>query len=247
MTLRQKLPHLHYARMMGILVVFVTGGILHLAAQVPTAPTNAVPGGAATSITNSIASINLLTYRVGPGDKLSFRIEEDRDNAMARSILLVTPGGEVELPFLGRFMVAGKSLPQLTKEIKELLEKDYYHHATVRLALEDVAPKIPSGTGPAIVVKLKQIRVVGAVRRQGYQEIPADEKYMLSQAILKADGFTSFADGKKVRVIRKKTEGGSTEQVVNVNSILIDGKIENDIELQPDDTVIVKESFFKGF
>ncbi len=87
----------------------------------------------------------------------------------------------------------------------------------------------------------KQIHVVGLVRLQGAQDIPSDEKYLASQAISRAGGFSPFANGRKVQIFRKASDGKIERITVDVLSVLKDGKLQNDAELQPDDTVLVPE------
>ena len=65
------------------------------------------------------------------GDKLSFRIDEDKEEP---KVLNVTDSGEIELPYnLGRFSAANKTCKRLAQEIKATVEKEYYHRATVHL------------------------------------------------------------------------------------------------------------------
>lgn len=74
----------------------------------------------------------------------------------------------------------------------------------------------------------------------GPQEIPDDESYTVSKAILKAGGFSDFADKKKVKLIRAK--GGDASKrtiVVNVSDIWEKGKVENDVTLEPEDLIFV--------
>lgn len=190
-----------------------------------------------------MVGVNLEKYRIGPGDKLNFRVQEDQGHVPA--ILLVSPAGEVEVPYVGRVMVGGLSLKEAGQKLKKLLEKDFYFQATVLLALEDLAPKLvgPGGaTQPGI--KAKQIRVMGAVKIQGVQDMPDDEPYMISQAIIKAGGFTSFGDGRRVRITRKNAEGKVEHTYVNVDAIIKDGEIDKDVELKDDDLIYVKEKIW---
>src|SRR5947199_1645573 len=55
-------------------------------------------------------------HRIRPGDKLSFRVEEDREEP---KLLPVTDSGEVELPYnFGRLIAANKTCKALAQEIK---------------------------------------------------------------------------------------------------------------------------------
>ncbi len=186
--------------------------------------------------TNATTMVHPDTFIISVGDRLSYRVVEDREDT---KLIQVTPAGEIEVPYLGRVVVAGKSLTQAAREIKALLEKELYFQATVILSVEEVARKSTGHTGEPM--RLKQIFVVGQVRVQGGQDIPPGEKYLLSHAIIKAGGLGSFANGRKVQIIRKTPDGKTKRVVADVLSVLKEGKLENDVELQPDDMIIVPE------
>ena len=185
--------------------------------------------------TNGIPHISSETYILMVGDRLDFRVIEDGDPSR---LLVISPTGEIDVPYYGRVQVTGKTLIQAGQIIKSLLEKDLYYRASVILALDETAPKMGGALGGG---KLKQIYVVGQVRMQGSQDIGVDEKLLISRAIVKAGGFGSFANGRKVKIIRKLADGKKDEIIVDVLSVLKEGKTENDVELKPDDMVIVPE------
>ena len=171
-------------------------------------------------------------YTLSPGDKVSFRVLESRDEPVS---LIVAPSGELEIPYLGRRLVMGKSIPEVERELKTEYEKDLYYTATVQIGVEAINA-VPENR------VIRRIYVTGQVPQQGAQEIPDNETFTLSKAILRAGGLASFANGRKIRVVRKGQDGKKEDQiVVDVLSILEDGKVENDIELQPDDLIIVPE------
>jgi len=207
-----------------LLIAFQTPTLRPDPATAPAASTNLVAQPAEIPSEND-------TYVISNGDKLNYRVIEDRDDPR---VLSVSPTGEIEVPYYGRFQVAGKTLAQAAADIRKALEKDLYNRATVLISVEDTARRAAS-------LKPKQIFVVGQVRSQGAQELPADEKYMLSQAIVKAGGFSSFANGKRVQVIRKTPDGKGERLTVDVQAVFRDGKIENDIPLKPEDMIIVPE------
>ncbi len=74
-------------------------------------------------------------HKLNRGDKLSFRVVEDRDNKPPES-LAVTDSGEVNIPLIGPVAAAGKSVAQLSAEVKARLEREYYYHATVVMGLD---------------------------------------------------------------------------------------------------------------
>src|SRR4029077_5486456 len=113
--------------------------------------------------------------KLGPNDFVSFRVVEDRDNDSQR--LRVNDSGELEVPYIGLVPAQGKTCRELAYNIKSALEKEYYYHATVILAVDKVSEKSRG-----------KIYVYGAVKSQGPQEIPTDETYTISKAIIRAGG-----------------------------------------------------------
>jgi polysaccharide biosynthesis/export protein len=165
-------------------------------------------------------------HRIRPGDKLSFRVAEDREDAKP---LTVTDSGEVELPQpFGRFYAAGKTCRSLAQEIKVALERDYYKIATVVVGLD----AWNNVRGKAYVS--------GQVSKPGPVNIPVDSPLKLSQAILLAGPPTQWAKLSSVKVVRQRRDGTQT-MVINVEDILNKGRLERDIPLEPDDLVIVPE------
>ena len=74
--------------------------------------------------------------RLGTDDFVSFRVVEDRDNVSQR--LRVNDNGELEVPYIGLVPAQGRTCRELAYNIKAALEKEYYYHATVILAVDKV-------------------------------------------------------------------------------------------------------------
>jgi protein involved in polysaccharide export with SLBB domain len=187
-----------------------------------TARTNAA-GAAPINLTGYVPDDK---YKLRVGDKVSLQIAEDRD--LPRS-LMVADSGELDVPYVGRVAAADKTCKQLAEELKTRLEKEYYHRATVIIAL-DVANKL-----------LGRVYVWGQVRNQGAIEVNVNENLTAGKAILRAGGFGDFANKKKVKVVRGGGTAGMAKQSFELNmvDILENGKTEKDISLQPDDFIIV--------
>jgi protein involved in polysaccharide export with SLBB domain len=165
-------------------------------------------------------------YKLRVGDKVSLQIIEDRD---APKSLVVADSGELDVPYVGRVAASDKTCKQLADELKTRLEKEYYHRATVVIAL-DVANKF-----------LGRAYVWGQVRNQGPIDIAVNENLTAGKAILRAGGFGDFANKKKVKVVRGGATDGAAKQSFELNmvDILEKGKTEKDVVLQPDDFIIV--------
>ncbi len=164
------------------------------------------------------------------GDRLSFRIGEDEDDPKPLS---VTDSGDLEVPYIGRFPAVGKSCKQLAGELKAELEKEYYYHATVIVAVD------------VMTRSRGKVYLVGPVRAPGPQEIPSDEVLTLSKAILRAGGFSDYADKHSVRVTRKGSGGEDRKFTVNVAEILEKGKTDSDLRLEPGDLIYVPERLIR--
>ncbi len=196
-----------------------------------TAP-NGTPSGEVSKMVRTLMAANLSTYvpddkyKLRIGDKVSLNVLEDRDVPHS---LTVTDSGELDVPLLGRVTAADKTCKQLAEELKTELEKKYYYRATVVLSL-DAANKL-----------LGRVYVWGQVKNQGPLDMLIDEKLTAGKAILRAGGFGDFANKKKVKVVRAGDGKGGNKEVkeLNMQDILENGKTENDIVLQPDDSIIV--------
>src|SRR2546423_8477606 len=178
-------------------------------------------------LSNTTRSMILLDDRqkLGPGDRITYRVLEDQDDPRA---LTITDSGQLEVPYLGLVQAAGKTSLQLAKEIKGLLEKELYYQATVIIALELVNKTRVTG----------KVYVTGQVRNKGGFEIPAGETLTVSKAILNAGGFSDFSDKKNVRLVRKTADGPKSFSI-NVQEIWEKGKLQMDLVVQPDDLIVV--------
>ncbi len=190
-----------------------------------TAVEPAGPGTAGNTVmrTNSMAVLDD-KKRLGSDDFVSFRVVEDRDNESQR--LRVNDNGELEVPYIGLVPASGKTCRELAYNIKSALEKEYYYHATVILAVDRVSEKSRG-----------KVYVYGAVKGQGPQEIPTDETYTVSKAVIRAGGFGDFADKRKVKVTRKNGQ----DMVVDLKRVIEQGHSEDDVVLRPDDQIYVPQ------
>jgi polysaccharide export outer membrane protein len=162
--------------------------------------------------------------KLGANDFVSFRVVEDRDNDSQR--LRVNDSGELEVPYIGLVPAQGKTCKELAFNIKSALEKEYYYHATVILAVDRVSDKSRG-----------RIYVYGSVKSQGPQEVPPDESYTVSKAVIRAGGFGDFANKRRVKVTRKDGK----DFTVDLKRVIEEGHTEEDVVLQPDDQIYVPQ------
>jgi polysaccharide export outer membrane protein len=84
--------------------------------------------------------------------------------------------------------------------------------------------------------------IIGQVRKPGSYAIP-DREITLVEAIGMAGGFTRIASRNKTRIIRVE-EGIEKIIQVKVDAIIKAGKKIQDVVIQPNDVIVVPESFF---
>ena len=181
---------------------------------------------------SAIASTNSMDVlddkrKICPGDRLSYRVVEERKGPVP---LFVTDSGEVEVPLIGRVSAVNKTCRQLANDIKPPLEKEYFYKATVIVGL-DFSSMRSRG----------RIYITGEVRGGGPMEIPADETFTVSKALLGGGGLGDFANKRKVRLVRKKADNPSeTETIyVDVEEIIEKGRQDKDPVVNPDDMIVV--------
>jgi polysaccharide biosynthesis/export protein len=164
------------------------------------------------------------------GDMLTVEIVEDKEGGMVRT---VTAAGAIGVPPVGFIQVAGKTTTEAAADIKRRLEADYYYHATVKLNIDRVSP---------VQVKAGTVILSGQVRLAGPQEMIAGEPLRLSSAILKAGGFTEWANPKKVKVTRQ-VNGAAHSDEYNVKEIIEKGDEKADPILKDGDRINVPKAW----
>lgn len=172
--------------------------------------------------------------QIRPGDILGFRIVEDKVPA---SQLRVSVTGEIIAPHVGVFRAAGRTCRELAHSIKSQLEKTIYQRATVIITIDSSMEDSRKGWGTQ---GIETFTVFGQVLRQGKYELASDQDFTISQAILMAGGFAQFANKKQVRLIRKTPQGSKTI-LVNLDSIMERGRLDQDLALRDGDVIIIKE------
>ena len=247
------LPPRALVRLASVVALLLAGDLIageppkppDLPAVVPEATNAAPPGASPTSSLVSAATANAIvavstnsmdgldaTYRLGIGDRLSFRIVEDEEDPKP---LFLTDSGEVEVPYLGRFPAVERSCKELAYALKAELEKKYYYQATVLIAVDLMAKKSRG-----------RVYFVGSIRAPGPLEIPSDEILTLSKAILRVGGFSEFADKRHVTVTRPAAQTGQADQAytIDVAQILEKGNRANDLVLEAGDLIYVPQRLF---
>ncbi|RBP41179.1 protein involved in polysaccharide export with SLBB domain [Roseimicrobium gellanilyticum] len=173
-------------------------------------------------------------------DQVVLRIVEDKAEPKS---LVVQDSGDIFAPYIGLVKAAGRTPRQLALYMKGELEKQYFQQATVIVALERAyIPGRGGRQGDGFVPDdMGYITIYGQVIRQGKYEFAPEDQLTASQAILRAGGFAPFAKDKAVKIIRKIPGKGNVTIVVNLRDVMTKGRLEKDITIYPNDTIIVEE------
>lgn len=192
-------------------------------------PTQNPPTRAGSAAVSATVSMEVLddSRKLSRGDIVNLRVVEDRDPPIS---LQINDSGDVEVPYIGRVQAEGKTPRQLAFDIKSLLEKDYYHSATVIIGLD-----VEGQRSPGLVY------ITGMVGSPGPLQIPPNETFTVSKAILRAGGFGTFANQRKVKLTRTQSDGTTDTQIIDVKKIIERGRPDLDVEVLPNDLILVPE------
>jgi polysaccharide biosynthesis/export protein len=158
------------------------------------------------------------SYVIGPEDVLDVNVWKEPD--MTR-VVPVRPDGKITLPLINDVQAAGSTPQQLGSAVTEKLRKFL--------------------TEPQVTVIVTQINsqrvfVVGEVLRAG--AFPLVPGTTVLQALASAGGFTTFANVKKIHVMRT-VNGKHIEIPFNYREVLKGDNPDQNIKLEPGDTVVV--------
>lgn len=165
-------------------------------------------------------------YKLKAGDVISLRIFQEPDMLTETRI---TAEGSVHFPLIGATQVAGKSLPQLQKELFSLYDADYFVNPQVSIQITEYAEN--------------RIRVRGKVNKPGFVMIPPEEEFTLIDVITAAGDIASGGNEKKVELHRKLANGSTDVRTIDLSN----NKGRNEaasLTMQNNDVVIIPERMF---
>lgn len=156
-------------------------------------------------------------YRVGPEDVLRISVWGNKELTLD---LVVRPDGKISVPLIQDIQAEGLTAAELADLIQQrLLGYIKEPHVSV-IVLE---------------VKSAKFYVVGEVKKPGTYFLRGDVSVL--QALAMAEGFTTFASRRKIRLVRNA--GGKQEvRVVNYYDMIGKGG-EGNYLLRPGDTIVV--------
>ena len=157
-------------------------------------------------------------YRISPEDILDISVWKEPE---LQNQVVVRPDGGISFPLVGNVQAAGKTTTELRAELTKAISEF-----------------VPSADVSVSIVEIKGLKifVTGKVRNPG--QFLVGRYVDVLQALTLAGGLSTFADGKNVRVLRR-TEGRETVFRFNYTQVEKGESMEQNILLQPGDTIIV--------
>jgi polysaccharide export outer membrane protein len=163
-----------------------------------------------------IISAQEARYSIGASDLLEISVWGEQN--LTRQVT-VRNDGFISLPLAGDILAAGKTPPQLKKDIETILTK---YIKDPRCAVIVIEPRS------------KRFYIQGQVIRPGQYTL--DQELYLTQVIPIAGGFTEWADQGNIVILR--IEGDKKTRLYVDYKKILKGKIE-DLPIKPGDTIIV--------
>jgi len=195
----------------GIWVAILIVGLSASALAQESKPGVPAPGGAATLDFGA-------DYLLGPGDVIDVGVW--KDETLSKS-LTVLPDGKISFPLIGEIKAAGRTVPQLKKEIEQKI---------VRFAPD-----------PIVSIEVRQVNsmliyVIGRVNAPGRFSLNTNVNVL--QALTMAGGVNPFAKRDKIKIFRQ--EGGKTTIFRFKYDDVVEGsELQQNIMLQRGDVVVV--------
>ena len=159
------------------------------------------------------------SYVIGLDDVLAVTVWKEPD--VSRN-LTVRSDGKISLPLAGEIPAAGQTPLQLEQEIAKRLAS-YISEPEVNVIVQDS--------------KSRKINILGMVLRPGAYLLTGSTTVL--DAIAMAGGFKDFAKQKAIYVLRPSADGSEQRIAFNYKEVIKGKNPEQNIRLQPRDTVVV--------
>ncbi len=166
-------------------------------------------------------------YTIGIGDTININVWKNPDLS---ATVPVRPDGKISAPLIGDILVAGFTPEEVSNFIEVRLRK-YIRTPSVVVIMTNLGS----------TQYLSRVRVTGAVENS--ISLNHQQGMTLLDAILAAGGPNEFAKSADTRVFRR-IDSETVLIPINLESLLKGGNLNENIILQPGDTITVPERIF---
>ena len=166
-------------------------------------------------------------YIIGPGDVLDIFVWHNAD--LTRQ-MPVRPDGRISMPLVGDTLVVGKTPAALSAELQDKL-KPYI--------IEPLVTVIPTSF---VGLFTRQIRVIGEASQP--RALPFRSSMTVLDVMIEVGGLTRYADGDRAVLVRQGPGGQQQSYRVRLDSLIHDGDIAQNVDMQPGDILIIPQRSF---
>jgi polysaccharide export outer membrane protein len=159
------------------------------------------------------------SFVIGPDDVLSISVWKEPD--VSRSVP-VRSDGKISLPLAGEVQAGGTTPRQLEKAIAAKLQS-YISEPEVTVIVQQI--------------NSQKFNILGLVSKPG--AYPLTNSATVLDAIALAGGFRDFAKQKSIYILRQNPDGSQTRIPFNYKDVIKGKNVEQNIRLQPRDTIVV--------
>ena len=157
-------------------------------------------------------------YMVGPGDILDIAVWKNQDLSKQLPVL---PDGKISFPLIGEVVAAGKSISQISEELKNKLSQ-----------------YIPE---PVLSVSVRQVNslliyVIGKVNNPGMFALNTNVNAL--QALAMAKGMNTFAKKDEIKIFRQK-DGKTVIFDFDYDDVSEGKNLDQNIQLERGDIIVV--------
>jgi polysaccharide export outer membrane protein len=177
-----------------------------------------VPAAAAAAAPRPTDPVVPPGYLIGTDDVLSIVFWKDKDMSADAQ---VRPDGRIALPLINEVQAAGLTPEQLRTKIEEEAKK-YMEEANITVVVRQI--------------NSRKAFITGEVNKPG--PYPLTSPTTVMQLIAMAGGLREYADSKKIVIMRSEA-GKPISLKFNYKDVTAGKKLEQNIQLQPGDTVVV--------
>lgn len=177
------------------------------------------PGSPAPAPTTTAANAHDTSFIIGNDDVLAINVWKEPD--VSRS-LPVRSDGKISLPLAGELQAAGRTPLQLEEDIANKL-RAYITDPEVTVIVQEI--------------KSQTFNILGQVVKPG--SYPLTRSTTVLDAIALAGGFRDFAKQKAIYVLRQDSSGRELHIPFNYKTVIKGKNPEQNIRLQPRDTIVV--------
>lgn len=159
------------------------------------------------------------------GDLLHVTVFRQKDLELE---VRVPESGSFAYPLIGDVAAGGCTVKAVETDIRKRLEEKYLYRAGVTVTVKEYAPR--------------SVYVMGGVQKPGGYEIHPNRRLTVLQLISSAGGYTDRAQKEYAQLIRRKSN--EERELIRFSAAEVEravarGRVEADIELTPDDLVVI--------